>query len=83
MLLIRLSCDTKDGKYPIDFEWWLNNKKLESSGNVVIKNRDDESRLIIRSLQIEHIGTVRCVASNEVGQDSQAVNLFFNGAYMI
>lgn len=76
---IRLSCDTKDSKYPIAFEWLLNNRKLETSSNVVIKNRDDESRLIIKSLQIEHIGTVKCVASNEVGWDSQTVNLYFNG----
>lgn len=63
------------------FEWLLKNKKLEPSSNVVIKHREDESRLIIKKLEIEHIGTVRCVASNEVGQDSQSVELLFNGGH--
>lgn len=76
---IRLTCDIKQGRFPIDFEWFLNNKKLESSSDLLIKNRDDESRLIIRSLSIEHIGDIRCVAINELGRDSQTANLFFTG----
>lgn len=77
----RLSCDAK-GNYPITFEWFLDDKKLEPSNGIQIKTRDDESRLIIKSLSIDHIGIVKCVATNEFGRDSQTANLVFNGLYL-
>lgn len=77
---LRLSCDIQqDTKLPVNFNWLINNKKVEPSKNVVIKDREDESKLIIKSLSIEHLGLVKCEASNQVGTDSQTVNLFFNG----
>lgn len=78
---IKLNCDLIDGTKPIKFIWYFNDQILNEKDKNQIIHRDDMSSLMIKELSIEEIGTYKCVAINNFGDDSQKVTIQVNSKY--
>ena len=74
----RLLCALTQGE-SVDFQWFHNDKKLESTNRRKIVFKDDSSELIIKSLSVDDLGEINCIAKNKYGQDVQKVQLLING----
>lgn len=79
---VRLNCNLIQGN-SVKFEWYLNDQKLESNVKRRIVFNEESSELVFKSLSAHDLGTYRCVAKNEFGEDNQNVSLFFNGMFFL
>ena len=77
---IRLTCALIQGE-SVNFEWFLNDRKLTENKRRKIKLGDDSSELTIKSLTVDDLGEIKCTVSNTYGRDSQKAQLMFNGEY--
>ena len=75
---VKLNCNLLQGEFA-NFEWFLNENKIELNNRRRIINNEESSELTIKSLQIEDLGEIKCKSINKYGQDSQKVSLLFNG----
>ena len=75
---IRLNCALIQGE-SVNFEWFLNDHKLEQNSKRRIVQNEESSELVIKSLSVDDIGEIKCIGKNKYGQDSQKMSLIFNG----
>ena len=74
----RLLCSISQGE-SVDFQWFLNDKKIAEDHRRKIKLNGDSSELVIKSLSIDDLGDYKCIGQNKYGQDVQTASLVFNG----
>ena len=74
----RLVCSIVQGD-AVDFQWFLNDKKLDQNDRRRIVSHEELSELVIKSLSIDDLGDYKCIVQNKYGQDVQKASLVFNG----
>ncbi|GIY73271.1 titin [Caerostris extrusa] len=72
---IEIFCIVKRGSYPVQIEWFHNDKKVTSIQKYKITNSESSSHLSIGKIQPDDIGNYTCIAKNRFGQDSNTVIL--------
>ena len=77
---VKLNCNLLQGELA-NFQWFLNENKIDQNNRRRIINNEESSELIIKSLSIEDLGEIKCTSINKYGQDSQKVSLLFNGKF--
>lgn len=75
---VRLTCALLQGSSAVNFEWFLNDQKIDQNNNRRIIINEESSELVIKSLSVDDLGDYTCTAKNQFGQDSQNVSLYFN-----
>jgi hypothetical protein len=73
-----VSCIVRDGDLPLKINWSVHGKTLssvETLGISTMKMGLRTSILMIDAVTAAHSGTYRCLASNEVGEDSYSAEL--------
>ena len=67
-------------KESVNFGWLLNGRKVILNDNIVIDNHEDNSQLIIKSMNLENAGDYTCQIknSNDILQDSRTVSVKLN-----
>src|SRR6218665_1154055 len=65
----QLICGLSKGSKPIQFQWFKDGFKLESSSSILIDSNPSFSNLKIVSLQHEHSGNYTCSAESPEGTD--------------
>lgn len=76
-----VSCMIVKGDLPIQIKWTLNNEPIISGENGITINKlsAKSSVLNIGSVEKEHRGIIKCIASNMAGSDTYASELSVNG----
>ncbi|GIY51862.1 titin [Caerostris darwini] len=72
---IEIFCIVKRGSYPVQIEWFHNDKKVTSVQKYKITSSESSSHLSIGKIQPDDIGNYTCIAKNRYGQDSNTVVL--------
>lgn len=52
---VKLHCDLKKGKQPIQFFWKLNDEPLKNDENFLIIKREEDTTLKIKNLSFNHL----------------------------
>uniref|UniRef100_A0A0N4ZKF6 Obscurin n=1 Tax=Parastrongyloides trichosuri TaxID=131310 RepID=A0A0N4ZKF6_PARTI len=69
-----IELDEYDGQTTLD--WYLNDKKLDSDGNInIVDHQNGSFHINIRSPTEAMTGTLKCVAKNKAGEDSSTGKL--------
>lgn len=79
---IRLNCALLLGQ-SVKFEWMFNGEKVIENEKRKLVYHEDSSDLIIKTLSVDELGEIKCIATNKYGQDVQKVQLLINGKFKI
>lgn len=76
-----VSCTIVKGDLPIQIKWTLNNEPIITGENGITINKlsAKSSVLNIASVEKEHRGQIKCIATNMAGSDTYASELSVNG----
>lgn len=76
-----VSCMIVKGDLPIQIKWTLNNEPIITGENGITINKlsAKSSVLNIASVEKEHRGHIKCIATNMAGSDTYASELSVNG----
>lgn len=77
---VTATCTVFKGDFPIDIEWFLNDKKItHDHPGVTISTTKRVSLLTIDAVSASHAGEYTCSASNTAGGTSYSAALTVNG----
>lgn len=80
---LRLGCLLYSGSAPVDFLWFKDNQIIVSSSRYSIKSNDEHSVLFANQVQSNDAGTFKCLAKNNHGNDSSAVQVIVKGKFLV
>ena len=72
---IAVTCSTRSGTLPFQFEWIRNGEALLRSERMNIGTIEDASTLTLRNLRREDAGNYTCIVRNREGVDSFTATL--------
>lgn len=77
-----LNCILSSGD-EVQFDWFLNGKRVVPTENVYINQHEDSSMINVRSMSLEQSGEYHCVASNRLGKDDRSAIIRLDGNFWI
>lgn len=78
---LKITCALESGSSPVKFLWFKDENLLTTSDRVKIQENSDESSILtIGSVASIDEGKYKCIAKNEMGNDSTAVQLSVQGS---
>lgn len=77
-----LNCILSSGD-EVQFDWFLNGKRVVPTENVYINQHEDSSMINVRSMGLEQSGEYRCLASNRLGKDERSTLVRLDGNFSI
>lgn len=74
---VSIQCVLLEGDFPVKFEWFFGDEKLENGQRGIFLNAFDlqVSNLMIKSVNEKHIGNYSCIIKNKAGMDKYTASL--------
>ena len=70
----------QQGSKPVHFDWLKNGKVIPVTGtNYKLETSEDDSLLVIYTLDVTDTGNYSCIGRNDVGHDTQFTRLTVKG----